>query len=192
MMAKYIWIASLVVVSFCASSVRANSLFHEASFKPLTADRRAGEIGDTVTILVMENAQAKSSAGNSTESSSGMQVNARSANGQWPYGVGVSATSAGDAAINRNGFVKAQITAVVQNRDLNGNLEVAGSQEITIDGEIQSIEVRGWIRPNDITANNVVPSFRLFNARIRFEGEGDMTDNQNAGFFSRIINWLGF
>ncbi len=66
-----------------------------------------------------------------------------------------------------------------------------GNQEITIDGEVQSMEVRGWIRPNDISANNVVPSFRLFNARIRFEGEGSMSENQKSGFFSRVVNWLG-
>jgi flagellar L-ring protein precursor FlgH len=191
MMAKFIWVISLLVCLGFAMPNYANSLFNEAKYKPLTADKRAGEIGDTVTILVMESAQAKSSAGNSTESNSGVQVNARSPQGQWPYGVGVAATSGGDAAINRNGFVKAQITAVVQSRDSNGNLEVIGKQEITIDGEVQSMEVQGWIRPNDISANNVVPSFRLFNARIRFEGEGSMSENQKAGFFSRVINWLG-
>lgn len=191
MTAKSIWIASLVLAAASLQPSFGNSLFNEASYKPLVADKRAGEIGDTVTILVMESAQAKSSAGNSTESSSGMQVNARSPQGQWPYGVGVAATSGGDAAINRNGFVKAQITAVVQSRDANGNLEVMGNQEITIDGEVQSMEVRGWIRPNDISANNVVPSFRLFNARIRFEGEGSMSENQKSGFFSRVVNWLG-
>jgi|JI7StandDraft_1071085.scaffolds.fasta_scaffold02485_9 flagellar L-ring protein precursor FlgH len=171
--------------------LNASSLFNEANFKSLTADKRAGQPGDTVTILVMENAQAKSSAGSSTERESSLQLQAKNPNKSWPYGIEVGTAASGDAAVNRNGYVKAQITAVVERRDENGNLEISGEQEITIDGEVQSIQIRGWIRPADISANNVVPSFRLFNARIRFTGEGQVSENQRAGVFSRVMSWLG-
>jgi flagellar L-ring protein precursor FlgH len=175
----------------CISVVQADSLYNEASFKALTADKRAGQPGDTVTILVMENAQAKSSAGTSIERDSAVQLQSRDNGGINQLGVGIGSSSDGDAAINRNGFVKAQITAVVQSKDQNGNLEVVGEQSITIDGEVQSISVTGWIRPTDISANNVVPSFRLFNARIRFSGEGQVSDGQKAGLLSRVMTWLG-
>ncbi len=186
-MSKKCWLLLSVLVL----PVFASSLYNEGSFKPLTADKRAGQPGDTVTILVMENAQAKSSAGRAQERESSLSLQGRHNSNNEQLSLGVAGNSAGDAAINRNGFVKAQITAVVQSRDSNGNLEVIGDQQITIDGEIQSIEIRGWIRPTDISANNVVPSFRLFNARIRFTGEGDVSDSQKAGVFSKIFGWLG-
>ncbi len=180
--------APLLCVSLPALS---SSLYNEASFKPLTADKKAGQLGDTVTILVMENAQAKSSAGRAQERENSLSLQGRHNDNNEQLSVGIAGNTVGDAAINRNGFVKAQITAVVQSRDQNGNLEVSGDQQITIDGEMQSIEIRGWIRPTDISANNVVPSFRLFNARIRFTGEGDISDSQKAGVFSKIFGWLG-
>lgn len=185
-MNKILWVVLVLSVS-----AQADSLYNEAGYKALTADKRAGQPGDTVTILVMENAQAKSSAGSSQDRDSGLELKSRDNSGVNQLGLAIGASSNGDAEINRNGFVKAQITAVVQRKDQTGNLEVVGEQSITIDGEVQSISVTGWIRPTDISANNVVPSFRLFNARIKFTGEGQVSDSQKAGIFSRVLAWMG-
>lgn len=173
----------------CNCSVLANNLFESSSYQSLTADKRANKVGDTVTIIVLENAQAKSSSG--SESGLGLSVSASgsSPNGSWPYGLGVSTDVQGDEVVRRNGYIKAQITALVVSKDNNGNLGISGKQVISIDGESQSIEIAGKVRESDISSNNTVISSRLFEANITFSGV-DQNDNDSS-LIARFIDWLG-
>jgi flagellar L-ring protein FlgH len=186
---KLIIICCLLSV-FCAE-LAATSLFNENKFKAITADHKAIRVGDTLTILIFENAQARSSAGNSSDSNFALSASGSSPQGRWPFGIGVAAEESGDAVIKRNGFVQAQITAVVIAKDDSGNLFVQGRQEITIDEELQSIELTGQVRPADISADNSVPSFRLYDARIKIAGQGYVSDGKEGGIFFKIFNWLG-
>lgn len=173
------------------ASVEATSLFNNADFSALTSDKRARKIGDTVTIIVLENSQAKASAGNSKENEFSISAAANSPNGSWPYGLGVGSDLNGNAAIQRNGYIKAQITAVVQDMDDNGNLLIHGKQNISIDGEIQTIEVTGRVRKSDIFSDNTLISSRLFDANIVFNGKGPVSENQKSGLIYGLFNWLG-
>lgn len=181
----------LLLISMACFSVYSTSLFDEDKFRSVTADHRALKVGDTLTILIFENAQARSSAGNSADSNFGLSAAGKSPQGQWPFGIDVSAGESGDAVTKRDGFIKAQITAVVLEKDDNGNLLIRGNQEITIDEESQSIELTGQIRPADISADNSVPSFRLYNAKIKIAGEGYVSDGKEGGIFYRVFKWLG-
>jgi flagellar L-ring protein FlgH len=178
---------------FCAFSLQlsATSLFDEHKFKAMTSDHKALRIGDTLTILIFENAQARSSAGNSSDSNFALSAAGTSPQGRWPFGVNVAAGESGDAVIKRNGFVQAQITAVVIAQDENGNLVVQGRQEITIDDELQSIEITGQVRPADISADNSVASFRLYDAKIKIAGQGYVSSAKESGIFYKLFNWLG-
>ncbi|WP_019677839.1 flagellar basal body L-ring protein FlgH [Arsukibacterium perlucidum] len=177
--------------SVISAELQATSLFDEEKFKSITADHKALRVGDTLTILIFENAQARSSAGNSSDSNFELSASGTSPQGRWPFGVDVSAGERGDAVIKRNGFVQAQITAVVIAQDENGNLMVQGRQEITIDEELQSIELTGQVRPADISADNSVPSFRLYDAKIKIAGQGYVTDGKDSGVFYKVFKWLG-
>ncbi|WP_166670486.1 flagellar basal body L-ring protein FlgH [Rheinheimera aquimaris] len=185
------------LISFCVFLVvfsletNATSLFNENKFKAITSDHTALRVGDTLTILIFENAQARSSAGNSSDSNFALSASGSSPQGRWPFGIDVAAGESGDAVIKRNGFVQAQITAVVIEQDDSGNLLVKGRQEITIDDELQSIELTGQVRPADISADNSVPSFRLYDAKIKIAGQGYVSDGQDSGIFYKVFSWLG-
>ena len=171
--------------------VAATSLFDDKDFRSYTSDLRAHRVGDTLTIVILENSQATTSAGNSSDSDFSISAAASSPQGSWPYSANIGAGQSGDAVIKRNGFVRSQITAVVTGIDKNGNLIVKGQQQIVIDGETQSIEVSGSIRSADISSSNSVPSYRLYDANIKFVGQGDVTDGQGSGIFYQAFKWLG-
>ena len=55
-----------------AAAAPAQSLYNEATFQSLTADRRALRPGDSLTVLVMENSSASASANTTTQKVGGI------------------------------------------------------------------------------------------------------------------------
>ena len=71
-----------------------------------------------------------------------------------------------------------------------GNLVIEGERTITVNGEKQISKLRGVVRPEDISGQNTVFSYRLADAVITYTGKGDVNSAQKPGFFTRIINWI--
>lgn len=186
-----------VMVGITAYAAASDSEFDVSGYQSLTADKRAAEVGDTVTIIILENAQASSSAGNKAEGdfSMGVDASAKNKNGQPLWGtdvdVGMSSQQQGDAANKRNGFIRAQLTAVVTAVGDNQILVIEGKQSITIDGEEQTIGIKGKARSTDISSQNTLISTRLFDSEISFTGQGEVSDGKDSGFLYKAMKWLG-
>ena len=69
----------------------------------------------------------------------------------------------------------------------NGNMEVAGQKEITLNNGNEYVRVKGIVRPEDITASNVVSSTRLADAQIRYTGSGHLADASKPGWLSLFL-----
>lgn len=182
----------LLMLILLAHPAAATSLYEEKSFNDLTSDKRAKVIGDTVTIIVIESAQATTGAGSADDSEFTFSGSAGANHKAWQYGLGVGSQTDGSAVTRRSGSIKAQISVVVVGVDDNKNLLLKGKQLLTINGESQTIEVTGRARRSDIFSNNTLLSNRLFDADIKFTGKGEVSDGKEAGIFARLFKWLGF
>ena len=69
----------------------------------------------------------------------------------------------------------------------NGNMEVAGQKEITLNNGNEYVRVKGIVRPEDISASNIVPSTRLADAQIRYTGSGHLADASKPGWLSLFM-----
>ena len=69
----------------------------------------------------------------------------------------------------------------------NGNMEVAGQKEITLNNGNEYVRVKGIVRPEDITATNIVSSTRLADAQIRYTGSGHLADAAKPGWLSQFM-----
>jgi flagellar L-ring protein precursor FlgH len=69
----------------------------------------------------------------------------------------------------------------------NGNMEVAGQKEITLNQGNEYVRLRGVVRPEDISATNVVSSARLADAQIRYTGSGHLADTAKPGWLSNLM-----
>ena len=177
-----------IFITFCGN---ATSLFEEASFKALHADKKAYRIGDGITILVYQSVQANSSAGEGSSGEFNFNGSAGVDERRWGADLNLGSSNNGDAATNRNGFVRAQLTAVVVSKDENDTLTIAGSQKITVNEELQLITVKGRVRAEDISNENTVPSYRIHNAELSINGEGAVTKGKDGNVFTRFAEWLG-
>lgn len=179
---------SLVSVVLTAS---AESLFDENNFRPLTSDRKAFRIGDSVTVLITEVSKAESSADASTnqalEANGGFTKNDRTETGSFELGLGRN--SAGST--QREGELRARISVDVIDTDENGRLYVTGKQRITVNGEAQLIKLSGWIREEDIAADNTILSSRVSEARIEYNGKGIVGDANERGFIHWFLTKIG-
>lgn len=87
---------------------------------------------------------------------------------------------------------EAEFTATVAVRVVRilpgGIMQVEGARRIRVNEETQILVVRGLVRPQDIAADNTVPSTHLAEAQIELYGEGVISDRQKPGWLSRILD----
>jgi flagellar L-ring protein FlgH len=167
------------------------SLYSDAQFQSLTADKRRFEVGEVLTVMVYENASATSSAdtGTNRDSSVGLGVNLSN----WNKGAAVTANNDfnGTGRTQRAGRLLAQITVLVREVLPNGDLRVGGEQLLEINGEKQAIRAEGRVRPRDVSEANVVLSSRLAEARLAFVGDGVLGDMQRPRWWQKLLGLFG-
>ena len=167
-----------------------------------SSDRRARKVGDILTVDFNEAFVAtKSQTTNSSKQDSydltlpNVLPNAITGglgNGEAKNSLATSTTQSfkgsGDAGQSNSLTGKISVT-VVRVFD-NGNLEILGQKELTLNNGQEYIRVRGIVRPEDISATNVVQSNRLADAQIRYTGAGAVSDSSKPGWLSRTLRTI--
>lgn len=159
--------------------------------RSLFSDHSALEVGDIVTVLIVETSTA--SKATLTKTNTSTQNNAGSLDkldffGKW--GLDVSNSSVGEGSTARRGDLQARITVEITEVTPTGLLQVEGTRSVLVNGEEEKIILRGTLRPEDIQPDNSVLSTYLANASIEYSGEGVLASAERPGFVTRIFNWL--
>jgi flagellar L-ring protein precursor FlgH len=159
------------------------------------ADRRARSVGDVITIDIVESATAQASARTATTSENKEKLDGGGSGGLdfIPlFGLDAQQKSEqkGDGRTSRQGVLRATITAKIVEVLPNGNMKIEGQRVVNINGEKQLTVLTGIVRPEDITAENTVPSYLIAEAKISYYGKGMVQDAQQPGIFARIFNWI--
>ncbi|MES2538667.1 MAG: flagellar basal body L-ring protein FlgH [Pseudomonadota bacterium] len=182
---------TVLTIASALGHAHADSLYQEQTFQALVSDRKAHRPGDSLSVLVFENASASATADTTTEKAGGLNLSAKASNYDKSVSVNTREDFAGRGRIQRSGRLLAQITVVVQSVEPNGELNIKGEQIISVNNEDQSIRLEGRVRPLDISDTNTVPSSRIANARIAYIGDGLLAEKQRPGFLNRLFSWLG-
>ncbi|MFA5423593.1 MAG: flagellar basal body L-ring protein FlgH [Phycisphaerae bacterium] len=172
----YLMIGIMVLFVF---SAQAGSIWarRDMKVKDVYSDNVARSIGDVLTIQIVEDSTIDNKATRTLDKTT--ERNAQF-NGQIgiehiipevpsvTFGTGSEYTNTldGKADYKDERTFEDYITVVVIDIMPNGNLVVAGVRERDIGGDIQTIEVSGIVRTEDISFNNVVESRRVANFRI--------------------------
>jgi flagellar L-ring protein precursor FlgH len=140
-------------------------------------------VGDIVTVLLNEAAQASRSSGLTAEretSNNILGLNQASAilpSSSFFENVstsGSSVSSNGGGTADQSAVLTGSISAVVIDVMQNGNLVIMGEKQLTLTEGTEVIRVRGVIRPEDIQPDNTVLSRRIANAQFSYSGSGDL------------------
>lgn len=157
----------------------------------LFADHAARNVGDAITILILESTQAAKST--MTRTNAGTQNDAAGL-GRLDFvdvwNLDAQNSSVGEGSTSRRGNLQARITAKVVEIDDNGLLVVEGTRSVLVNGEEEQIKLRGSVRSQDIQSDNTVFSTYLADASIEYTGEGVLASAERPGFLTKIFNWL--
>jgi flagellar L-ring protein precursor FlgH len=189
---------ALLMLPFCFQiAMRAQSLWHDDSGRSMYADKRAGSVGDILTIVVSEISSANKNNATTTEKNSSWT--AAIASFLYPGFVQYKGSTPavqynsdlkhnGTGAINNSETIVAEVAVKVKDVLPNHNLIVEGQRETSFAGEHQTIILRGIVRPEDISPTNTISSCNVADATIQIVGKGVVTDSTRKGWFTRILD----
>jgi flagellar L-ring protein FlgH len=168
------------------------SLYSEASYQSFTSDRRLHKVGDLVTVLIIEDASATSTADTGANRDASVGVSVSNPVSNKAFGVGTNNDFAGGGRTQRAGRLLGQLTVMVRDMAPNGDLIVGGEQQLEINGERQVIRLEGRVRSRDISELNTVPSSRVADAQISFAGDGVLGERQQPAWWHQLLTIFGF
>ncbi|WP_182657639.1 flagellar basal body L-ring protein FlgH [Stenotrophomonas lacuserhaii] len=163
----------------------------------LYSDRRARDVGDLLTITLLENTQAQMSANTATSKESELAIGTPTIFGA-PVTLGgkdiLSATANGSRDFTGRGNsaqsnrLQGNVTVTVMQRLPNGNLVVQGQKNLRLNQGNELVQVQGIVRAADIAPDNTIPSSRVADARIVYGGRGAVAQSNAMGWLSRFFN----
>ncbi|MEE8058573.1 MAG: flagellar basal body L-ring protein FlgH [Pseudomonadales bacterium] len=160
------------------------------NFPSLVSDHRAYGVGQSLTVLILEEASSVTSAASSSSKSLGVAGRLDKKTGFEVGSLDVENRSEGAGSISRQGRLLASVSATVQQVLPSGELVIYGEQKINFNNETQHIRITGRVRPEDISGDNIVLSSRIAQADITYRGDGLLGSRQQPGIITRVFNWL--
>ncbi|HZF97735.1 MAG TPA: flagellar basal body L-ring protein FlgH [Pseudoxanthomonas sp.] len=163
----------------------------------LYGDRRARDVGDLLTINLIENTAAQTTATTQVDKSSEITVAAPSIAGA-PLTYGgrdlLSASVNGERGFNGNGKsaqsnrLQGSLTVTVIQRLPNGNLVVQGQKNMRLNQGDELVQIQGIVRSADIGPDNAIASSKVADARIAYGGRGAIAQSNSMGWLGRFFN----
>ncbi|HAF53976.1 MAG TPA: flagellar biosynthesis protein FlgH [Thauera sp.] len=178
-----------------AQAAPATGAIYQAAYaRPLFEDRRARQVGDTITINLVERNTAQKSA-NANATRNGSMTAGIGPISRLPLkglnGLELEADSesdfAGKGAAAANNAFNGTITVTVIEVYPNGNLLVSGEKMVAINQGNEFIRFSGVINPNNVTAANSVQSTQVADARIEYRGSGFIDESNTMGWLQRFF-----
>ncbi|WP_299616724.1 flagellar basal body L-ring protein FlgH [Pelagibius sp.] len=179
-----------------------NSLWRPGS-RAFLKDQRASNVGDLLTVIIQISDNA---AINNTTTRSRTNAEDASASAFLGYesrlarifpdaidptdlvDLDSTSSSEGTGGVNRNETINLRIAALVTQVLPNGNLVLAGRQEVRVNFEKRELQVAGIIRPEDITSQNTIGYDQIAEARIAYGGQGQISDIQQPRYGQQVFD----
>lgn len=169
----------------------------------LLGDRRAVVRGDILTVIIEidEKAEISNSSNRSRSGTENLSVPGllglpqrldeklpEGASSDELVGINSKSSSSGDGSVKRNEKLELKIAATVVDVLPNGVLSISGSQELRVNFELRELLVTGFVRPEDVSRQNVITYDKIASARVSYGGRGQITDVQQPRIGQQILD----
>ena len=177
-----------------------NSVQGGAGFA-LFRDHRPWQVGDIVTVQITQAATATKNVSQNLGRNDSVVSNMVNFFG-FPQSFGHSSattqfnpnlnynsanTLQGSGATAQSDTFVANMSAMVRRIRPNGDLVIAGEDQVQLVGGKEYIRIAGVVRPEDVLSTNVVQSTQMAEAHIEFSGDGETYLAPKMGFLQRLF-----
>lgn len=173
------------------------AIWQDGQDVPLFENAVARNAGDILTIRLVESTDATKSSSTTTKKASKADLPGPTIAGRGVTINGtevLSANLANETSFNGQGESKqsnsldGKVTVNIVRRLRNGNLLVRGEKLITINQGREFLQLQGVVRTIDILPDNSVPSTKVANAVITYNGKGPVAGAAAPGLLARFFN----
>ncbi len=173
------------------------SLF--SGYENLFSDPKARNVGDIITIKVYESLSGSGSSTTASQEKSSYNLNVNSPvffGNKFPkktkepllgFSTSPSRSFSGKGSTSRQAKLIATITARVVKVYPNGDLYVVGRKVIKINDDYQVLKISGIVRPSDIAPDNSVPSSKVADMYVEYNGKGYFNQASRPGWLARLL-----
>ncbi len=166
----------------------------------LFRDHRSWQVGDIVTVQIVQQATATKNVSqnlgrNENVSSTvnnlfGLPTTFGRSSATTKFNPNISYTSAnslqGSGATAQSDTFATTVSTMVQRIRPNGDLVIAGNDQLQLVGGKEYIRIAGVVRPEDLSGN-VVQSTQMAEAHIEFSGDGETYLSPKMGFLQKLF-----
>lgn len=171
------------------------SMFNSQTARSLYSYTPPFALGDTITILLEEEATATKSASSNLAKENSYQLDPlKVPGGNLTINGKVVELEMkqqqdfdGSSDAKQRHRLSGRITVSVVDILNNGNLVVRGEKWLVINNGKEYMRFTGIVRPLDVAEDNSIGSYQVADARIEFSGTGDHADVQTQGWLSSFL-----
>lgn len=203
--------AILLGVLLLGTDAFGDSLFNSrvANNGTMVSNRRMRfQPGDIITVMVQENVDASTQSNTDTKKESDIQAQAApNANtfliAKKPDGlelipqerlpnwdISVENEHKGTGRTRRANRLTTTVSCTVVRVHSNGNIDLVGEKQVTVNREDSQLFVSGTARSRDVSPSNMIESSKLANANIELRGRGPLWNNERRGLLTRMLDWI--
>ncbi|HWI82101.1 flagellar basal body L-ring protein FlgH [Ramlibacter sp.] len=160
----------------------------------LFEDRRPRMVGDILTVVISEKADASKNSATTASRNGKLEADfgltpkllgglLRGQDASLSADTGLNAKGGANAANTFNGVITVTVTGVLA----NGNLAVSGEKQMLINQGTEYIRFSGVVNPQTVVGNNTVLSTQVADARIEYSAKGFINEAQTMGWLQRFF-----
>ncbi len=164
--------------------------------RPMFEDRRARNVGDVLTVNIVETTSASGKSGHNDDNSGSIAISTPTVTAgptagivQTPIGVAgtSSVKSASKSDSSGSNTFSGSITVTVTEVLPNGNLRVAGEKQVAIKLAEEYVRFSGVVNPSTISGTNSVQSTQVADVHVEYKGANNIDTSAVISMFNRIF-----
>jgi len=166
-----------------------------SGYSPLTSGARASQIGDVLTVVLVERTQATKSNSAKTGRTGSVGLTPP-VSGPLSFLKSADINMGGNQSFNGQGQAEqsnaltGEVSVTVIAVRPNGTMLVRGEKMLTLNRGDERVQLSGIVRAADIGPDNRIASTRIADARIFYTGKGEIARASRQGWLQRFFSMV--
>ena len=165
------------------------------SVTSIYSDIKAHNVGDLITVHIIESSNASRESKVNSSSSTDMSMDGSVAGTLTDYlplfGASgkISNILDGSEGTEQKDQLTGRISVTIMEETENGMFFIKGKRILEVNGEMNTIQLEGYIRERDISTDNTVFSYNIANAEIIYSKGGTLENVVNPRKVQKWLTW---